>query len=102
LLNRSYAVNRRIRTAVLELLKTEYPGALDLRALQFALDSLGYPLPEAMLAAHLRYLEEKGLAALSVKKGYGFSVEFASLTAKGWDYLDGQGAGLGDMKGRAG
>ena len=73
----------------MELLSTEYPGALDLRALRFALDSLGYPLPEGMVEAHLRYLEEKGFVRLEKRKGFGFSIAFASLTAEGWDLLDG-------------
>jgi hypothetical protein len=73
----------------LELLRTEYPGALDLKALQFAMDNLGYPMPQGMLEAHLRYLDEKGYARLHVKRGFGFRVEFAALTAGGWDLLDG-------------
>ncbi len=81
--------NRRTRIALLELLSTEYPGALDLRALMFALDSLGYPMPEAMVEAHLRYLEEKGFVSIEKRKGFGFSIAFASLTAEGWDLLDG-------------
>jgi hypothetical protein len=81
--------NRRIRVALLELLKTEYPGSLDLRVLQFSLDNLGYPMPEGDLTAHLRYLEEKGYAKLQRKEGYGFAIAFAKLTADGWDLLDG-------------
>jgi hypothetical protein len=88
-LNTDSVKNRRIRTALLRLLKTEYPGALDLKALQFAMDNLGYPMPGGMLKAHLRYLEEKGHVHLQVKKGFGFSIAFASLTASGWDFLDG-------------
>lgn len=81
--------NRRIRIALLNLLKTEYPGALDLKSLQFAMDNLGYPMPEGMLDAHLKYLEEKGYVHLERKKGFGFDISFASLTAKGWDLIDG-------------
>lgn len=81
--------NKRIRVALLELLKTEYPGSLDLKVLQFSLDNLGYPLPEETLAAHLRYLEEKRYVTLERKKGYGFQIAFACLTAAGWDLLDG-------------
>lgn len=81
--------NRRIRIALLELLKTEYPGSLDLRVLQFSLDNLGYPMLEGDLTAHLRYLEEKGYAKLQKKEGYGFTIAFAKLTADGWDLLDG-------------
>lgn len=81
--------NKRIRVALLELLKTEYPGALDLRVLQFSLDNLGYPLLEETLAAHLRYLEEKGYVTTERRKGYGFQIAFACLTAAGWDLLDG-------------
>lgn len=87
-MNTDSVKNRRIRTALLRLLKTEYPGALDLKALQFALDNLGYPMPEGMLKAHLRYLEEKGHVHLEVRKGFGFSIAFAALTALGWDFLD--------------
>lgn len=81
--------NKRIRVALLELLKTEYPGSLDLKVLQFSLDNLGYPFPEETLAAHLKYLEEKGYVKLEGKKGYGFQISFACLTAGGWDLLDG-------------
>jgi len=81
--------NKRIRVALLELLKTEYPGPLDLKILQFSMDNLNYPLPEETLAAHLRYLEEKGYLHLEKKKGFGFQIDFACLTAKGWDLLDG-------------
>jgi len=81
--------NKRIRIALLELLKTQYPGALDLKVLQFSLDNLGYPLPEESITAHLTYLEEKGYVLLKLKKGYGFEIAFASLTAEGWDLLDG-------------
>jgi hypothetical protein len=90
-LNTTYAKNRRIRVALLELLKTEYPGALDLKALQFALDNLGYPMPGGTVEAHLRYLEEKGYVQIQKRKGFGFRVAFASLTAGGWDLLDGLG-----------
>lgn len=95
-MKKEYAINRRIRAAVLSLLKTEYPGALDVKALRFALDDLGYPMPEAALNAHLRYLEEKGRAQLEIRKGFGFRVSFASLTAKGWDFLDGASGGDGE------
>lgn len=81
--------NKRIRIALLELLKTEYPGALDTKILMFSLDNLGYPLTEDILEAHLKYLQEKGYALLEMKKGYGFKIAFVSLTAKGWDLLDG-------------
>jgi DNA-binding HxlR family transcriptional regulator len=67
----------------------ESPGTADLKLLRFALDSLGYPLMEGMLTAHLRYLEEKGYVELTRRKGYGFDIAFASLTAAGWDLLDG-------------
>ena len=88
-MNTTGVKNKRIRTALLELLKTEYPGALDTKALRFAMDSLGYPMPEGMMEAHLRYLEEKGFARLGKNKGFGFTVSFCSLTAEGWDLLDG-------------
>jgi len=90
-LNTTYAKNRRIRIALLELLKTEYPGTLDLKALRFALDNLGYPLPDGSVDAHLKYLEEKGYVQVQTRKGFGFRVAFASLTAEGWDLLDGLG-----------
>ena len=92
-MNTTSAKNRRIRTALLELLKTEYPGALDLKALQFALDNLGYPMPEGNLQAQLKYLEEKGLAQLTERTGFGFQIAFATLTADGWDFLDGFATG---------
>jgi hypothetical protein len=56
------------------------------------MDNLGYPMPGGMLKAHLRYLEEKGHVNLQVRKGFGFSIAFASLTASGWDFLDGMDA----------
>lgn len=87
-MNTTYAKNKRIRTALLELLRTEYPSGLDMRALQFALDNLGYPMPEARIEAHLSYLEEKGLVKAASRRGAGVTLKFASLTAEGWDYLD--------------
>mgnify|MGYP000044197798 CR=1 FL=1 len=81
--------NRRLRVAILELLRTEYPGALDVKVLRFSLDSLGWPLTAEALRAHLRYLEEKGLLKVQHRRGYGFSLSFVSLTARGWDLLDG-------------
>ena len=94
-MNTSSVKNRRTRVALLELLSTEYPGALDLRALMFALDSLGYPMPEPLVEAHLKYLEEKGYVSLESRRGFGFSIAFASLTAAGWDLLDGFSADRG-------
>lgn len=88
-MNTNIAKNKRIRVALLELLKSVYPGALDQRALSFAMDNLGYPMPEGMLAAHLSYLQEKGYLALGCKKGQGYDISFSSLTAAGWDLLDG-------------
>lgn len=88
-MNTTTAKNRRIRIALLNLLKTEYPGALDTKALRFALDNLGYPMPEGSLHAHLRYLEEKGCAKLERREGHGFSIAFTYLTARGWDLIDG-------------
>jgi hypothetical protein len=88
-LNTISAKNRRIRIALLNILKTEYPGAVDLKVLRFAMDNLGYPMPEGMLDAHLRYLEEKGYGHIEMRKGFGFKIAFASLTASGWDLLDG-------------
>jgi DNA-binding transcriptional ArsR family regulator len=73
----------------LELLKTEYPGALDLRSLQFAADNLGYPMPEGALEAHLSYLQEKGYVTVERREGFGFRIAFASLSANGWDLIDG-------------
>lgn len=87
-MNTTSVKNRRIRTALLKLLKTEYPGALDLRALQFALDNLGYPMPAGDLEAQLRYLEEKGYVHLKKHRGFGVEISFASLSAGGWDLLD--------------
>lgn len=88
-MNTISAKNRRIRIALLNLLKTEYPGAVDIKVLHFAMDNLGYPMPEGMLEAHLRYLEEKGYSHLETRRGFGFQIAFASLTAAGWDLLDG-------------
>lgn len=83
------ANNKRIRIALLELLRSVYPGALDRRAIMFTMDNLGYPMPGDMLSAHLSYLEEKGYVAAGSREGLGVSLEFSSLTARGWDLLDG-------------
>jgi DNA-binding HxlR family transcriptional regulator len=82
-------INRRIRIAMLELLKTQYPGSLDFKVLRFSLDNLGYPLMEEDLSAHLRYLEEKGFLHCESRKRYGFDISFCRLTAAGWDLIDG-------------
>lgn len=96
-MNTTSARNRRIRIALLNVLKTvytdQYPGTMDVKELQFALDNLGYPLPEGLLDAHLRYLEEKGYVRLECRKGFGFKIIMASLTAKGWDLIDGHISG---------
>lgn len=81
--------SKRIRIAVLQLLKTEYPGSLDMRVLQFSLDNLGYPLPLEMMRAHLSYLSEKGYLIITHRKAYGAEIAFATLTAAGWDLIDG-------------
>jgi len=88
-LNTRLAKNRRIRIALLELLRTAYPGALDQRALMFAMDNLGYPMLEGELSAHLSYLKEKGYVSAHERRGEGYEVSFAFLTAGGWDLLDG-------------
>ena len=88
-MNTRLARNRRIRIALLELLRSVYPGALDQRALSFALDNLGYPMPDEALSAHMSYLGEKGYLAATERKGEGFHISYASLTAAGWDLLDG-------------
>ena len=82
-------INRRIRIAVLSLLKTQYPGSLDLKVLKFSLDNLGYPLLDEHISAHLSYLEEKGYLARTKRKGPGFEISFCTLTARGWDLIDG-------------
>lgn len=64
-MNTTTAKNRRIRIALLNLLKTEYPGALDTKAIQFAMDNLGYPMPSGRLEAHLRYLQTRPSASIS-------------------------------------
>lgn len=87
-MNTTGVKNRRIRVALLRLLKTEYPGALDTKALQFAMDNLGYPMPYGDLEAQLRYLEEKGYVSLKRRRGFGVEISFASLSASGWDLLD--------------
>lgn len=88
-MNTKLAKNKRIRIALLELLRSVYPGALDRRALMFAIDNLGYPLPEAEVAAHLSYLMEKGYVFNEQKSGEGYEISFSYLTAEGWDLLDG-------------
>lgn len=88
-MNAETARNKRIRHALLRILKSEYPGAIDTQALKFALDNLGYPMPSRGLGAHLAYLSEGGYVRLDVKRGYGFNIEFAYLTKEGWDLLDG-------------
>lgn len=87
-MNTTTAKNRRIRIALLRLLKTEYPGTLDVKALHFSLDNLGYPMPEGELMAHLGYLKEKGYVNNQHRTGLGVKLTFASLTAEGWDLID--------------
>ena len=88
-MNAETARNRRIRHALLRILKSEYPGAIDTKALKFALDNLGYPMPGRVLGAHLAYLGEGGYVRVEQKQGFGYSIEFAYLTKEGWDLLDG-------------
>ena len=87
--------NRRVRVALLHLLKDEFPGALDVRAMQYAMDKIGYTLPEPHLDAHVQYLQEKGYVRLTVKKGFGAEISFVQLTATGYDLLDEHSADSG-------
>lgn len=52
-------------------------------------------MPDGALSAHLRYLDEKGFARVERKEGFGFSIAFATLTASGWDFIDGHIADRG-------
>jgi repressor of nif and glnA expression len=81
--------NRRIRVAILELLKTQYPGTMDVKQLRYVLSKIGYALLDNQIAAHLTYLEEKGFVRCEDRKQYGFDIQWCELTAKGWDFLDG-------------
>lgn len=81
--------NTRIRVAILQALKVEYPGSIDIKVLLFCLDTYGYPLTEEDLRAHLRYMEEKKYVEITRKKGRGFDLTHVTMTAKGWDLYDG-------------
>lgn len=90
--------NKRIRIAILEMLKTTYPAAIDEKNLRFALNHLGYPLLHNIYTAHLKYLEEKGYLKRETREGYGFKIGWCVMTADGWDLLDGylHEDGIGD------
>ena len=79
--------DKKIRLTILELLKSVYPGALDHKALMFALDNLGYVMPETEVGAHLQYLEQKGYAFTEQKTGPGYQVRFSCLTVEGFELL---------------
>ncbi len=81
--------NRRIRVVILELLHTAYPGGMDTKSLWFAVDNLGYAMPIEHLYAHIKYLEEKGYVKQESRKGHGFAIDWVTLTASGWDFIDG-------------
>lgn len=81
--------NKRIRIAILKALKAEYPGSIDIKVLQFYMETYGYPLLEEDLQAHLSYLKEKGYLSVNRKKGRGFDIMHVTMTALGWDLYDG-------------
>lgn len=81
--------HKRIRIAILELLKTQYPGAIDTKVLKFSLDNLGYPLRDEDINGHLAYLTEKAFVFCDRREGFGFHLTFCTLTARGWDVIDG-------------
>ncbi|MCK5643902.1 MAG: hypothetical protein KAJ19_24105 [Gammaproteobacteria bacterium] len=87
--------NGRTRFAILTLLRGEYPSTLSTAALKIALDNLGYVLEERKLLQHVSYLTEKGYADMNESEVGGIEVTWVSLTAEGWDKLDGLAPGEG-------
>jgi hypothetical protein len=81
--------NTRIRIAILQALKVEYPKPIDFKVLLFCMDTYGYPMADEDLRAHLWYLKEKGYVETEEKKGRGYYIMHAHMTAKGWDLYDG-------------
>lgn len=88
-MNAETARNRSIRHALLRILKSGYPGAMDTKELKYALDNLGFPVTDRLLNAQMAYLSEGGYVRTESRKGFGFCVEFVCLTKEGWDLLDG-------------
>lgn len=80
--------DRRIQRALLRRLRQVHPEEMDLRSLQFSMDHIGYPMSAEMLKAHLRDLEEKGYVYLQARKGFGFSIALAEITAKGMEFAE--------------
>ena len=81
--------NTRIRIAILQALKAEYPRPIDFKMLLFVLDTYGYQMTNEDLRAHLWYLKEKDYVKVEEKKGHGYYIMHAHMTAKGWDLYDG-------------
>ena len=77
--------NNVLRRRILEALKAEYPGAVDLMALRIALDSAGVQLTSRQLNAQVAYLHEGGFVK---HENPAEGVSFAALTKHGWDILD--------------
>lgn len=88
-MNAETARNRSIRHALLRILKSEYPGAMDTKALKYALDNLGFPVTDRLLNAQMAYLSEGNYVRSEIRRGFGFRIQFAYLTKEGWDLLDG-------------
>ena len=87
--------NERIRYAIMVLLRTEYPSAISTEALSRALTSLGYVMSEGKLQQHVAYLNEKVYAGMDTRKEAGMEITWVTLTAEGWDKLDGLAPGEG-------
>ena len=77
--------NNVLRRRILEALKPEYPGAVDLMALRFALDGAGVQITARALQAQIAYLAEGGYVT---HENPAQDVEYSALTKHGWDVLD--------------
>lgn len=72
---------------LLHILKTEYPGAVDVMVISLSLRSLGYSLTDEELNQILQRLHEKDFLHFEHRHFEGLVISFAVLTASGWDFL---------------
>lgn len=73
---------------LLGVLRREYPGAIDILVIHMTMQALGYQLDEHELSASLRRLQDNGLVRFEHRHTGAHSIQFAYLTAKGFDFLD--------------
>lgn len=80
---------RELRGAILVACRVGLPDGTSEGVLLSALAGLDYPVTQALLRTHLKYLEEKGYVRGEEVEHAGLSRNVWHITARGQDLLDG-------------